>query len=560
MYSVTYVNIMPSARSTKEKVRKPFANSRYHASGATTSKRTVDRKRQRADAQTVLRAKKICTQMASENGADTMGPLSRQPESSFLCFSEERCHQQTHSQATETESNRDSTTASLSVMESVDVPQAPTVESCCFFKPTDPLLKNDELIPSQLRYRSELYAWLLAFKLSTDASDAQMQLCVERENSKIDLAEYKLPTWVTLKKHFLDMIPFKVLKIIFCPQCKQIVLQTHGSIPDDIECLDEDCSYPVYRSLKDKQCHFLYVSVRDQIKSYLEAGKLPKLIERAAKIPRSKLSIGTHGLIEFPKALNLVVACDAAAITNRSRVNVYPTMLFFAQIPVCFQIRFPVIGSFSCAFDYNLPPAHTLFEPLVEELEEMEKTPIIWWNGESEVHTFVHVTICQSDAKEKCRLMNMYTCWARFGCPYCYAPGSLVAKTPGAKMKHVVYSRQVYSTSTRARPRTQEHHLSLAQLAAEELAYNNKVMASTKNFGVKGYPVLSGLKYFDVIWSNTPDTMHVVYEGFLKKILNEEIVGLDQKKEKTKPKMLKLSYKSKYAKDYVNICLRHSLI
>ena len=548
-----------------EVVRKPFASAKYHAPGATTTKRTLDKKRVR-DAQADARpegrtVKRICVQLSSENVPDIIGHPG--PSTSFS--HDELHHQQTHhdSQLNEADSDRGSLDDDASsIMEDMDVMPAPkpTVESCCFFKENEPLLKKDGLVPSQLNYRSELYAWLLAFKLSTNASDAQMQLNVNRENGKIVLEKHKLPTWETMKKYFVASIQFKVLNVVFCPQCKQIAHRAEGPIPNEIECPEEECLYPIYRSLKEKECSFVYIRVRDQIKSYLEAGKLPKLIERAASIPRSKLSIGTHSLVKFPIALNMVVACDAAAITNRSRVNVYPTMLFFGQIPVCYQIRFPVIGSFSCAFEYNLPPAQTLFEPLVEEIEDLQKNPIVWWNGKEDVRTLVYVTICQSDAKEKCQLMNMYTCWARFGCPYCYAPGSLVAKKPGAAMKHVVYSRQVYSTSTRPRRRTEEQQLHLAKLGAEELAFNNKVLTSTKNFGVKGYPVLSGLKYFDLIWSNTPDTLHVVYEGFLKKIVHEELIGLDQKKEKTHPKKFIASYKRKCTKGNSQICPRHFYI
>ena len=416
-------------------------------------------------------------------------------------------------------------------------------KTACFFKEDAPLIEKDDVIDKKNRYRSEVYAWLLAYKLSTNASGKQMQRIINIENADISWESSKIPRWGRLQNIFLDMVPFKAETLVFCTRCKFVVSRNTGTIPANVQC--SDCNYLLTREIREKECRFVYVSIRDQIKSYLEAGKLPKLIERTACLPRAKLSQGKHAGISFSTAINITAACDAAPLTRRSKINVFPVMFFFGQIPVCYQIFFPIIASFACSKSQNLPPAATMFEPVGQELESLEKEGVKWWNGKEIVTTKVFVTICQSEAKQKCELMGMYHCNAYYGCPYCLTPGNPHKKKPTSKRTHVVFSRQVHSTRTTVPARNQEEFLGFATLAAEKLLLENKVMESTENVGVKGFPVLLGLEHFDVITSNTPDTLHVVYEGVLKKILKDELIGEVKNPDQVAPKQLNMSFASK---------------
>ena len=86
---------------------------------------------------------------------------------------------------------------------SAHIEEAKLVQDHCYFDPNAPLLPNDKMLPTEVRFQSEVLAWLLAVKLSSNASDEMMQNILKRENHNISkqFAQFSA-TWRTVKANF----------------------------------------------------------------------------------------------------------------------------------------------------------------------------------------------------------------------------------------------------------------------------------------------------------------------------------------------------------------------
>jgi hypothetical protein len=369
--------------------------------------------------------------------------------------------------------------------------------------------------------RNEQYACMLAYKISHNLSDAAMQTYLDLENSRVKHSWQKLPkTYATVKNLCEKMVPIRREWITYCPFCLLILKQSFNPLRRDLSCPDCDKEIPIEKIVSG-QCYFVLLSIRAQLKSFLEAGKLPILLSKTKKIQRATVKGPLHDGLEFPKALDLTMGCDAAPLTKRSKISIFPIVLFINNIPVTYQLRFPILAALFCGRSHNVPPAHVMFELVVKELKELGLNPIKWECGSKKFETKVFVTLCQSDAKQKAELMNIYGTSGRYSCPYCYSRGWAYNKTTegkGSTSSKIIFHHLVESRRC-AKRRTEAEFRSQARVGARFWQEHGKPIPSTQNKGVKSFPVYFGHDHFDLIFSNTPDTLHVVCEGFLKQVL-----------------------------------------
>ena len=385
---------------------------------------------------------------------------------------------------------------------------------------------RDRLITFNKVSRRELNAMLLGAKVKEHYSENNSMTQRIIVNSFIPKKREKLVTGIHKHKEYLKrMCPIPRDWVLFCYRCgmvsKRRRIRSERSnttkVREDFEC--RNCDIIITdKCVKRNHCRFILCSIRAQIVSYLKGTHLGLLLERSAAISRATSEGEMHKHLKFPGFFDLSIMCDAAPITKRSKVNIFPCMLFFNNIPPNYQLRFPILAGIFSGPHETIPHVCPFFQEIKRELSDLAKNPIVWTAADGIQHTTtVVVTLSQNDTKQKSLMLHINDTPGRYCCPYCYERG--VDLGGGHyKIKNLVHR------SNSAPWRTEEDYLRRSKIAAEAVAEGLEVDVE-ETLGVKGFPVLYRMPHFDAIWSTTPDTLHVVYEGVLKKIVHNMCTG-----------------------------------
>lgn len=256
---------------------------------------------------------------------------------------------------------------------------------------------------------------------------------------------------------------------------------------------------------------FITLKIRQQLISFLEEGRLIELMENFAKIDRSRVRGKSHDELIKNFQIDLTVGCDAGPITNTSRVSAFPIVLFINNIPVCHQSRFPILAALHTGNSASKPPLSLFFNDLKSELRELCENPLEWKRSPTMlVKTHVFITINQADAPQLADLMNMKHHSGTYSCPFCFIEGyhnGKAVKFPGI----------ILETNQQQPRRTEEIQLMLAEEVCDKIRQNPTRACDVQ--GVKGFPILYALPYYDAIYSNAPDSLHVIFKGIMKPIM-----------------------------------------
>ena len=388
---------------------------------------------------------------------------------------------------------------------------------------------KDSILEMRHMSRRELSAMLLAAKVKEHYSESSSITHRVIMNSIMLNSTGDLETGIHKHKEYLRrMCPIPRDWVFFCYQCG-VVAERRRIRPEranavfvleDFHC--RECEVQISSQVvKAEHCKFIVCGIRAQIESFLKGTYLPILLERSASIARSTSDGEMHKNLKYPDFFDLTLACDAAPITKKSKVNIFPCMLFFNNIPPNYQLRFPILGGIFSGPSDTIPPVIPFFQEIRRELDDLAENPITWMGTDgTEYKTKVFVTISQNDSKQKAIMLNLNDTAGRYSCPYCYERGEDV-RSGDYRVTTLVHS-------TSAAPwRTEQDYLRLSDEAASLVAAGQEVDVE-ETLGAKGYPVLHNMPHFEAIWSTTPDTLHVVYEGVLKKIVHTLCKGKDQ--------------------------------
>lgn len=361
--------------------------------------------------------------------------------------------------------------------------------------------------------RRTIIAMCLAHKVKNNASDKSLEEDFKRWNVIYKFSFNKLPTeHHGVKKMLMDLMPFDREYIVYCPACQRLVAYANERI-QKVFC--SSCRTMLDPS-KD-HCQFIRLSIRDQIKSYLELGKLPLLLRRAAKIPRMLVSGELHEGMKFPETLDLMMGCDEIPVTEKSTIQAFPAVIFFNGIPATYHLRFPVLAGVFVGPTSHVPPRRIFFRRIQEELRDLALNPICWLEGQTPRQTKAYVTIFQGDGKEASTCMSLNPQSGRFSCRTCYARGTQLGNFVDAGSSKIVFPARVHQRDA-PKIRTEKEFLEQAKKAAEARIAGN-ALPPEKNYGVLCFPAFYDMPNFDLIKSTTPDNLHVLCEGLVKKML-----------------------------------------
>lgn len=360
----------------------------------------------------------------------------------------------------------------------------------------------------------EIMCICLANKVVNNQSDKSLADAYRMFNVFLTDRRDKLPTHHRNVKAFLRkkcVLPRKL--IVYCPGCQMTAHESEDDAVKDVMC--PHCAKNLEYDAKVEQCSFWYIPLGPQIKNFLENGKLPKLIRETSKMPRLVASGSMHDHLQFPDSLDIYVGCDAAPITKRSGITVYPSVFFFNQISPCDQLAFPLLCTCFVGDTRKCPPAEIMFAKVNEELDFLSENGIEWNDGGMVRRTRVFMTMSKCDAKQMSEMMNINAPNGRYSCFFCNVKGMDVRTVRGGSK--IVFPDPVHRDDV-ASKRSEASYLDLSRKANETRVQTGEVDIM-KTEGVKGYPIFYARANFDAVVSSVPDLLHVVFEGVVDRLL-----------------------------------------
>ena len=206
------------------------------------------------------------------------------------------------------------------------------------------------------------------------------------------------------------------------------------------------------------------------------------------------------------------------------------------NIPVSAQCRFPILGAFFCG-NGKKPSSHVLVEHFHEEFADLATCPISWTDSAGrKKNSFVFLPLVVTDGPAKGDfLSHKYS--GTESCIYCTTVGTIVSKAdfPACwrETNPFLSSRDRGRTSAigvkfpalfheeQPRLRSDAERVEIGRLVLERRIEEDD--PSIIIHGIKGTPALSNLPNYRETGSHASDSLHVVAEGIVKKMLEFQI-------------------------------------
>lgn len=284
---------------------------------------------------------------------------------------------------------------------------------------------NEEMT---IKYRrKDLLAIMLALKVVHHQSDKAFADYMRIMNYGSDVQEKELPDSTYLyKKAVQEVLPCVWTYVLYCDECN-VTLGESSSRFKVGRC--RLCDKDLKEDLKAGRCMFVKFPLREQIESYAKGGTLTRLMEKYEPHYR-RIMRGRRMYERHLRGGNWTTSlfCDTANLTRRYGVKFHPALLFFNNIPVASQIRFPVIAGLFCSNAKRFP-SELIVQHVQEELREFRENPVEWKKRDGSVmSSHVFLTMCITDAPEKREFLRQVGHGGFWSCPYCYDVGDRITR------------------------------------------------------------------------------------------------------------------------------------
>ena len=395
-----------------------------------------------------------------------------------------------------------------------------------------------------LKYsEEEVLACQVSIKMSSNLTDAAFLRQINFISRGLLLKRHKLPqSRYKVTKQLKKLSRITPTWVAYCPICLGIVSETPEK-PQTGTCdKGPDCNkYDLKEDLAAGNCLFMSLSIKEQIKSYLKNKNFRHVIRKFSKMKGSHLGGKLHkGLIEAGH-FDLSLGIDAGQMHNFSGKQILPAVLFFNNLPVSWQLRFPILAALwtgQSGKKYQ-PPRNLFLQKMQEELRRLGTVEEVEWRDDlgKTWRSKTFLTTVLSDGPEKADLLNQVGTAAAYACPFCFVKGKILRrekyphiflitnkmrKTTGKKYIHGIrFPKLIHVKKCRWRESQERLAMGLAaarkRLALKDTNYHNK--------GIKGLPALRTLPGFKETDSHVSDTLHLIAHGVLKDMLKVMVKG-----------------------------------
>ena len=414
----------------------------------------------------------------------------------------------------------------------VSIPPSPVTASSPLHRTSRRLLTQEPFGKKRWTV-DETLAFLLGVKIRHGLSDDAFFALLEGENASMDPDSVLRPLPVSMYKTSKELdgfIPFHFKYVTYCPKC-ETVIKTSTQCLKQAEC--HECGDDLTDLLLKGGCTFIVLPVRKQIEAYCSRPKFQSLVRKFRQAKHGKLMGPTHEGVVEDGHFSLTVATDGAVLSKWSKTTLFPIFMFFNNIPISYQVVYPILCALYCGPSRFSPPRHVFFKYLVEELRSLECNPIQWkYENGQRVTSFSFVTLCCTDAVEKAKVMNHKGHSGYYSCPYCKYKGEAVSSDPassyptkpkgkggggkGSKIKFPKLNHEEPIMDWRQG----KERVQIGERIVRSLAENSPQGNFQGVDGVLGLGVLNMFSKFDETDSHTAGLLHVVCEGIFKDIIN----------------------------------------
>ena len=387
----------------------------------------------------------------------------------------------------------------------------------------------------------EFLACQLAIKIKTNMSDTmfvkQINFIVEGlEDGTADLPA----TRYAAEKMLKETNSIKATYVLYCPRCLQICEKGLTKTPKEGKCKNEKCKLDFTEEVKKGNCFFITLPLKDQIESYLKDPKFAAIVRQFGLMTECQMNGELHRGIVKHGHFDLSLGIDAAQLNRTVGKSILPCVLFFNNIPVSWQLRYPLLAALWTGNSSSKPPRKVFLKLLQEELRSLGAigNEIKWKDDLKHPHfSLVFLTTVITDGPEKADMMNHIGCTGIFACPYCFVEGRTlnVKEDPEVFDLTNLFRRTVGEESITGKKypflpqETQfESRTGIGRLEAGRTVLRKQIELKKPTYtekGIKGLPVLRNLPGFDENDAHVADTLHVVAHGVMKNILEVMVNG-----------------------------------
>jgi len=324
---------------------------------------------------------------------------------------------------------------------------------------------------------------------------------------------------------------------IYCDKCLTICGCSYQR-PLKATCINEKCKKDLSAELKKGNCLFVTMSIKEQLKRYLQDKRFRKLLRAYKPMKWAQLQGTIHrGIIESGD-FDLSMGIDGGQMHNKIGITVLPAVIFINNLPCSWQMRYPILAAVWTGKSQHEPDRAVFLKMMQEELRELETEPFAWKDDTGEEHmSKVFLTMCISDGPEKSVLLNQKGHSGYYSCPFCKIPGTEITKE---NFRNVFIDnpqkRTLGDTTVGGGPRfpkfiheeywpwrDDEDRLDKGLEVIEEIKARRDPNYSDE--GIKGLPALHTMDRFEETGSHVCDTLHTICIGICSDILATMING-----------------------------------
>jgi hypothetical protein len=379
----------------------------------------------------------------------------------------------------------------------------------------------------------EFISGLISIKMSCNMSDACYLKLLSFTADGLESTDHELPaTRFKSTSHLTKMLDINPKYIVYCEKCLEICGQSFKT-PTAAHC--RNCNIVIDQQLAEGKGFFLVLPIKEQIEGFLRDKNFVLVLRKFSLMHESHMNGSLHTDLVKGGHFDLSLGIDAAQLHKFPGKSILPAVLFFNNLPVSWQLRYPILAALWTGPTKNKPPRNVFLRYMQKELRELGTFDSIFWKDDrgQEHESLTFLTTVISDAPEKADLLNQISCTGEYACPFCMIKGETITF---AKYPHVFVENPMRRTIGESSVGGIRYPDTETEYAWRESAQRMEIGArvalvrkdTNPNFiedGIKGLPVLRHLPRFKETDSHVPDTLHLIAEGVFKDIMKVMVDG-----------------------------------
>lgn len=320
--------------------------------------------------------------------------------------------------------NNDAYTHSVLVEElekeqfSLDCVKMERLGQICAKESETPTKKHENCDKTEIM--EKLKRHFVSYNVSLTELEAIAHLLNSKPGTQIPATKYRIV------KQFMKGASIGSTKFIYCRRCEQYVCTDHYN-SRKVKCMNCDNQIESRNNQS-----FISISLEEQIVKLLSEywEDVSSFLEICSSEGSEIRDIYDGTVMRTIRAnnKNVVLSCtlstDGISLQKSSATTVWITQLVCNFLPP--RIRYLARNMIAVAL-YTGPHKPNMFDihkPLCEELEEIQKSGIVFKN----IHFTFRITHAVFDLPAKAQIQNVVQYNGKFGCSYCYHPGVSIEK------------------------------------------------------------------------------------------------------------------------------------